>query len=111
MSALEKNTNQLYRQKYFVEEQNVIRYRPAPAGLSARRSSTIIPARAARVSEIRVPLDGQPPDPDLQIAVQLERKGSALSGIRIQCPCGRHAEVDFDAAEGNPAGIHSGSDL
>lgn len=97
MAMLEKNTNQLYRQKYFVDQRNVIRYRPKPAGLGMKRSSTIIPAESACVSDVRIPLDGTLPPPGAQISVQLERKGRDLSGIRIKCPCGRHAEVDFDA--------------
>lgn len=40
------------------------------------------------------------PPPDAQIAVQIVRKGGVISGIRITCPCGRHAEVDLDYAVG-----------
>ena len=44
------------------------------------------------------------PAHDAQIAVQILRKGGAICGIRIKCPCGRHAEVDLDypAAEAAP---------
>ena len=36
------------------------------------------------------------PAHDAQIAVKILRKGGAICGIRITCPCGRHAEVDLD---------------
>jgi len=104
MTALEKNTNQLYRQKYFVEESNVIRYRPPSAAPGCTKVSTVISRQSARVSEIRVPLNGPPPSSDAQIAVQLLHSGAALSGIRIKCPCGRHAELDLDT----PAGVKKG---
>jgi len=102
MTALEKNTNQLYRQKYFVDERQVIRYRPPSAAPGMVRPSTVISARAAQVSPIRVPMNGEPPKQDAQIAVQLVRNGAALSGIRITCPCGRHAEVEMDTSAGAP---------
>ena len=100
MKPLEKNTNQLYRQKYFVEESSVIRYRPAPAVKGGSRTSAIVPARRTKVSDIKVPMHEPPPPADAKIAVQLVRDGAALQGIRIQCPCGRHAELDLG---GHPA--------
>ncbi len=95
MKPLEKNTNQLYRQKYFVDESHVIRYRPAPAVKGGSRATPIVPARRAQISDIKVPMHEPPPPADAQIAVQLVRDGAGLQGIRIQCPCGRHAEVDL----------------
>ncbi len=104
MKPLEKNTNQLYRQKYFVDESNVIRYRPAPALKKSSRASAIVPARKTKISDIKVPMHEPPPPADAQIAVQLMRDGAALQGIRIQCPCGRHAELDIgDAPSGERA--------
>lgn len=100
MTALEKNTNQLYRQKYFVDERSVIRYRPPSATSGNLRPSKVISAKAVSVSPVRVPMNGAPPSEDAQISVQLLRNGAALSGIRITCPCGRHAELDMDAQPG-----------
>jgi hypothetical protein len=101
MKPIEKNTNQLYRQKYFVDETHVIRYRPAPAVKGAMRASPIVPARQAKVSQVKVPMHEPPPPADAQISVQVVKDGAVLRGIRIQCPCGRHAELDIG---GQPAG-------
>jgi hypothetical protein len=104
MTVLEKNTNQLYRQKYFVDESNVIRYRPPSAAPGSNKVSTVIARQSARISDIRVPMNGPAPSSEAQIAVQLLHSGAALSGIRIKCPCGRHAELDMDPAAGTRKG-------
>ncbi len=98
MTTIKKETNKLYRQKYFVDAGNVIRYRPAPAGPGKVGSSAVIRRDEGRVSPIRVPMNKPAPPPEAQIAVQILRKGGVISGIRIACPCGRCAEVDLDYA-------------
>ena len=98
MAATQKETNKLYRQKYFVEADRVLRYRPAPAGPGRPGSSAIIRRDEGRLGEIRVPMNKAAPPHDAQIAVQILRKGGVVCGIRITCPCGRHAEVDLDYA-------------
>ncbi len=100
MAATQKETNKLYRQKYFVEANRVLRYRPPPAGPGRGGSSTIIRRTAGCLHEVRVPMNKPAPPPDAQIAVQIVRKGGVISGIRITCPCGRHAEVDLEYAGG-----------
>lgn len=104
MSALEKNTNQLYRQKYFVDERTVIRFRPPSAGVGRSMVSTVIPAQAVRLSPVSVPMNAVPPPADAQMSVKLIRDGDVLKGIRIQCPCGRHAELDVNVPMGKGAG-------
>ena len=96
MAIIQKETNQLYRQKYFVEADRVLRYRPPPAGPGKAGSSSIIRRSESRVRDVSVPMNKPSPPPDAQIAVQILRKGSVICGIRITCPCGRHAEVDLD---------------
>ena len=103
MKQLEKNTNQLYRQKYFVDESHVIRYRSAPAVKGAIRASAILPARQAKLSGVKIPMHEAPPPADAQISVQLVRDGASISGIRIQCPCGRHAALDIGGKAGGAA--------
>lgn len=98
MAATQKETNKLYRQKYFVEADRVLRYRPPPAGPGKAGSSSVIRRGEGHLGEIRVPMNKPAPPPDAQIAVQILRKGGVVSGIRIACPCGRHAEVDLDYA-------------
>ncbi len=97
MNPIEKNTNQLYRQKYFVDESHVIRYRPAPTAKNGSRSSAILSGRRVQLSDVKVPVHEPPPPPDAKIAVQLVRNGSGLQSINIKCPCGRHAELDMGA--------------
>ena len=98
MAATQKETNKLYRQKYFVEANRVLRYRPPSAGPGRAGASSIIRKDEGCVHEVRVPMNKPSPPPEAQIAVQILRKGGSISGIRITCPCGRHAEVDLDYA-------------
>ncbi len=96
-----RETNELYRQKYFVDARNVLRYRPEPAGPIRSGSTAIIRRNEARLSDIRIPLNKPAPPPDAQMSVQVLRKGATITGIRIQCPCGRHAELDLDLTSRN----------
>ncbi len=100
MAATQKETNKLYRQKYFVEANRVLRYRPPPAGPMRGGSSTIIRRSEGCLHDVRVPMNKPAPPADAQIAVQIVRKNGVISGIRITCPCGRHAEVDLDYSAG-----------
>lgn len=103
MAATQKETNKLYRQKYFVEANRVLRYRPPPAGPGKAGSSSIIRRDEGRLGEIRVPMNKPAPPLAAQIAVQILRKNGSITGIRIACPCGRHAEVDLDYPAGDAA--------
>jgi hypothetical protein len=104
MSSLKKETNTLYRQKYFVDAHEVIRYRPPPAGAGTSGSAAIIRRNEGRFSDIRIPMNKPAPPPDAQISVQILRNAGAVSGIRIKCPCGRCAEVDLDYTAAPPPG-------
>jgi hypothetical protein len=96
MATLKNETNQLYRQKYFVEADKVLRYRPPSAGLGRTGSNAVIRRSQSKINEVRVPMNKPAPPAEAQIAVQIVRKGGVIAGIRITCPCGRHAEVDLD---------------
>lgn len=110
MSVAKKETNTLYRQKYFVDSSQVIRYRPGRAGPKPSGSSSVIRKDRGRVSTIRVPMNKPAPPPEAQIEVQIERKGTEVRGIRIVCPCGRHAEVELDySSESSGAAKGAGS--
>ena len=106
MATIQKETNKLYRQKYFVEADRVVRYRPPPAGPGRPGASAIIRGHEGRLGSVRVPMNKPAPPVDAQIAVQVLRKGGVITGIRITCPCGRHAELDLDypAAGAKPGG-------
>lgn len=103
MATIQKETNQLYRQKYFVEADRVLRYRPPSAGPGRGGSSAIIRRSESRFHDVSIPMNKPAPPADAQISVQIIRKGSAIAGIRIACPCGRHAEVDLDYAGADAA--------
>lgn len=97
MTAIEKDTNQLYRQKYFVDARKVLRYRPPAAAPSATSApSTVIPSEQVRVSDVRVPMNGPAPPEDAPISVRVVRKSTGVSFIHIACPCGRHAELEME---------------
>jgi hypothetical protein len=108
MATVQKETNKLYRQKYFVEADRVVRYRPPPAGPGRAGSSSVIRGNSGRLDPIRVPMNKPAPPHDAQIAVQVLRKGGVISGIRITCPCGRHAELDLDYAAPSPGSKSGG---
>ncbi len=103
MAITQKETNKLYRQKYFVESDRVLRYRPPPAGPGKSGSSSIIRRDERKIGDVFVAMNKPQPPPDVQIAVQILRKAGSVSGIRIACPCGRHAEVDLEYPTTNPA--------
>lgn len=109
MAATQKETNKLYRQKYFVEADRVLRYRPASTGSGKSGSSSIIRKDAGRMGDIRVPMNKPAPPHDAQIAVKILRKDGAVSGIRITCPCGRHAEIDLDYSTSGAAAKPGGA--
>lgn len=109
MATLKKETNQLYRQKYFVEADRVLRYRPPPAGPGRSGSGTIIRRNQGRIHDVCIPMNKPAPPPDAQISVQIIRKGGVISGIRIACPCGRHAEVELDYPVGEAAAKKGGT--
>lgn len=102
MPSAEKNTNRLYRQKYFVDAQQVLRYRPPSASLKDSRSSpAIISGRNVRLSNVKVPMNKPAPPEDAPINVRVIRKNQQVSKIIIDCPCGRHAELDIDNLQGS----------
>lgn len=105
MTPVEKNTNQLYRQKYYVDTSQVFRHRPPSAALQEPlSSSTVIPGSSVRLSSVRVPMNKAAPPENAPIAVRVVRKSLTLSEIRIDCPCGRHAELDLDSAPKGTSG-------
>jgi hypothetical protein len=109
MTPVEKNTNQLYRQKYYVDTSQVFRNRPTPAApLPPNASTSVIPGSSVRLSKVRVPMNKPAPPENAPIAVRVVRTSPTVSEIRIDCPCGRHAELDLDSAPRAASGSAGG---
>lgn len=95
MANVEKNTNQLFRKKYFVEANEVIRSKPLVVRAATPEKATIIPREKVELSSIRVPINAKRAATDAQMQIKVIRDQNNVTGIKIACPCGRHADIDL----------------
>lgn len=89
-------TNSRLRQKYFVDEKNILgsmrqtlTARPQPTG-------KVIHGAGARSLNKPVLIRCQTAALEGDIQVNLIRNGARITGIRIACPCGRHTELNVE---------------
>ena len=98
MSEVEKDANQLLREKYFVEADRVVlsgRHKRRPA----KRLETGQVIDASRVVVSRraiVPRPASETEKAAGIRVHVVKEGDRMTGIKIQCPCGRHADLSCE---------------
>jgi len=92
MPKVETDTNQLYRKKYFVNSQEIMTADQPLADAPVRIGSPVIDAR--RVVMNRDPVSIRSSADADRIRVDVIKDGQRVKGIRIACPCGRHAEMD-----------------
>lgn len=104
---VETDTNQVYRRKYFVSAETIVRRgKEGPAGAPQPAvHSRVIPAN--RVNMLKRPVllrctanqpDTEPANENIQ--VEVVKAGAQVKALRIDCPCGRHAELDVTYAAG-----------
>ncbi len=95
--AIETNTNQVYRSKYFVDTSNVIFSRKNEGNAQKNQLSVIIDASAVAMEEdpvvIRPGAGGSHCD---AITVETVRQDGQIKKLRIVCPCGRHTEMNIE---------------
>jgi hypothetical protein len=96
MPKVETDTNQVYRKKYFINSEKVLF--AARDGAAARTSSVsqVIDASKVVLSKNAVPVRCQTGEESGRIKVEVVREGNRVKGMRIDCPCGRHAELDVE---------------
>ena len=94
MPKIETDTNQVYRKKYFVSAESIITAKTAPKNQSLQAKNSVIDASRVVLSDrpIAVRLDGQ--TDSNEIHVEVVKSGNEVRGLKIACPCGRHAELD-----------------
>ncbi len=94
--AIEKDTNQVFRKKYFVPADSIIsahtvtRSRPRSTSGGVIASSRVV--MAPQPVALRQELGDDKKTGDIQ--VEVVKNGTEIKGIKIKCPCGRHAELD-----------------
>ena len=96
-AKVEIRTNTRLRQKYFVSEKEVVSSIRGKAFQGHQRYSRVIPSAAAAKSpakRVLIQINKQPLPGDIQVEVL--KNDQQISGIRITCPCGRHAELNFE---------------
>lgn len=98
MAALEKNTNELFRKKYYVDATEILTNKKKQEKPVPYARSPIIDASKVVVSTRTVRLRRGSKDAGEQIRVNVIREGNRIKSIRIACPCGRHAELDCEYA-------------
>ena len=105
MPDFETNTNQLLREKYFVDAEDVLALdrnrkpklrRRADAGRVIDASRVIVSRRT--VSPRAVPAgDGKD-----SIKIHVVKEDNRMTGLKIECPCGRHAELNCEYEPDKP---------
>ncbi len=98
MANIEKDTNQLLRDKYFVDAEQVLsggrRRKAAPFG--KLETSRVIDASHVVVSKRTVsPRPAAGGDKD-SIRIHVVKENNRMVGLRIECPCGRHADLNCE---------------
>ena len=95
-------TNARLRQKYYVDEKDVISSIQAQAYTTKSKHSKIIASHSAPPAGKPVMIRCNRTPPPGEIKVDVMRDGPTVRGIRINCPCGRHAELNFEYKTENP---------
>jgi len=86
------------RTRCFVDANDVLADKPTSARPSEGRFSNVIDASEVTMSADRVVLPGTGQSPANDMEVKVLRDGENMKGIVISCPCGRHAELNFEYA-------------
>lgn len=91
----ELRTNTRLRQKYYMDEKDIISGIHTKSQGNRQKYSKVITASAAKFKTKPVMIRCTLATPPEKIKVEVVRDGSTITGIRINCPCGRHTELNF----------------
>lgn len=95
MSKTQGETNELSRQKYFVDANTVLSQKQQRRE-EKKRFSPVIDSSKVKVGERSVVLKPGGSKPAQKITVNVLRDGGKIKTIKIMCPCGRHAELNCE---------------
>jgi len=84
------------QKKYFVNSGKVLSPAKPAAENHGRPLSRVLDASSVALSSQPVVIGTSLPDP---IKVETVKEGKKIKGIRITCPCGRHAYMDVKYEE------------
>jgi hypothetical protein len=105
MANVETNTNRHLRKKYFVDADSVLMRKKSAEPPEPEHFCRIITAQQVHMAgTARKVGAGQDVGKSGKMNVQVTKEGDRIEKIRIDCPCGRHAELDcrYDAAAKPP---------
>jgi len=97
-TGVQIRTNTRLRQKYFVDEKSIVgsiqkhQFQGVQSYCKVIRSSGGKPAKAGKPVTIRCSTATHTGE----IQVEVLRDGPRITGIKILCPCGRHAELNCE---------------
>jgi hypothetical protein len=96
MREIEKNTNRVFRKKYFTSTSNILVAKKKDEAHQPVELANILDAAHISVSDKPVLLGSKTDSTVEAIHVSVRRKGTRIDGISISCPCGRHADLDCE---------------
>jgi hypothetical protein len=99
MPDIETNTNKLLREKYFVDAEDVLSLGRNRQPALRRRTETgrVIDASRVIVSPRTVsPRALSTAQGKEGLKVHVVKENNRMVGIKIECPCGRHAELNCE---------------
>ena len=91
MANVEKDTNQVFRKKYFVDDTQIVRC-PSRQPRRTQRDRTLI----LRAEKIRVNKPAKDTGDHDGFTVEPIRENGRLTRLRIRCQCGRSVELDCE---------------
>lgn len=89
-------TNSRLRQKYFVEEKNIVSSIQKATFARQQKYSRVIRPGTATVKPTPVVVRCSTAKMQGDIQVDVVRDGQRITAIKISCPCGRHAELNCE---------------
>ncbi len=94
MTQLEKNTNQVFRKKYFIDAKEVMATSKALKKPRQKATSTIIEKSKVVYNDKPILISPELKKINDHITVSVVREENRIKRIRIACPCGRSADLD-----------------
>ncbi len=98
-------SNRLLRDKYFVDAEDVLtrdRQRTATPRRAPERGRVIDASRVLVSKRTVLPRPATAGNAQNSIRVNVVKENNRIVGIKIECPCGRHAELNCEYEADQP---------